>query len=339
MTTRTPSRAPALLEREAELETLAAALDAARAGTGRLVVVEGHAGMGKSELLGAARGFAKGTGVQVLAATGSELERDFAFGAALQLLEPAVAAASPAERGRLFAGAAALGEPLLESPSAEAGRTGSEEDVFPVLHGLYWLVSNLAEMGPLLLAIDDAHWVDAPSLRFALYLAQRLHALPVALVVARRPGERTGEEDLLARLAGHEAAVRIAPAPLSDEAVGRLVDTTLDDDVEPAFARACAEVTNGNPLLVNQLRAAAHADRLAPDATGARRLRELAPEEVSRTVLLRLSALQLGATSLARAVAVLGDGTPLRRAAWLGAVEPGAAGAAADALAAAEIFE
>jgi DNA-binding CsgD family transcriptional regulator len=328
----------ALLERDAELETLGSALDDARAGRGRLVVVEGHAGMGKSQLLAAARGFAKGTGVRVLAATGGELERDFAFGVALQLLEPALAAATPAERGRLLAGAARLSEPLFESPAAEAGRSQTEDDVFPVLHGLYWLVSNLAETGPLLLAVDDAHWADAPSLRFALYLAQRLSALPVALAVARRPRERGGEEGLLARLAAHPAATRIELGALSAPAVARLVRATIDGAVDPEFAAACAEVTGGNPLLVEQLMRALESEGVGADAAGARRVRELGPEEVSRSVLLRLSSVQFGATALARAIAVLGDGISLRRAAALAALEPGVASEAADALAAAEIL-
>jgi DNA-binding NarL/FixJ family response regulator len=335
---KTPVSASALLERDRELEALGGALDDARAGTGRLTVIEGHAGMGKSQLLAAARGFAKGTGVRVLSATGSELERDFAFGAALQLLEPAVSGATPAQRERLFSGAARLSEPLFDSPAAEAGRTDSEDDVFPVLHGLYWLVSNLAENGPLLLALDDAHWADAPSLRFVLYLAQRLAALPVVLAIARRPGEPGGEEDLLARLSGHPAAGRITLEPLSERAIERLARATFADEVDPDFGAACGEVTRGNPLLVNQLLSALAAEGAGPGAEGARRVRELGPEEVSRSILLRLSGLQLGATSLARAIAVLGDGTPLRRAAALASVEPGLAGEAADALAAAEIL-
>ncbi|MDX6669696.1 MAG: hypothetical protein QOI91_59 [Solirubrobacteraceae bacterium] len=337
---RTPNRAvssSALLEREPALETLLTALDDARGGRGCLVVVEGHAGMGKSQLLSAARGFAKATGVRVLAAGAGELEGDFGFGVALQLLEPALSAAEPAERDRLLAGAAGLSAPLFAgAPPGPA--EGSEDDLFPLLHGLYWLVSNLTESGPLLVAVDDAHWADAPSLRFLLYLAQRLAALPVALVVARRPGEPAGDEELLARLAGHAAAVRVALEPLSEVAVGRLVRATFAEDVPGGFNAACTEVTRGNPLLVNQLLAALQAEGTEPDAAGERRVRELGPEEVSRSVLLRLSGLQLGATSLARAISVLGDGTPLRRATALGGLEAGLAREAADALAAAEIL-
>src|SRR2546429_8508827 len=110
----TPAGRPALLEREVELEALNAALDGARAGQGRLVLVEGQAGLGKSQLLTAVRGFARGTGMAVLDARASELERDFPFGVALQLLEPAVAAAPRDERERLLAGAAGLSASLFE---------------------------------------------------------------------------------------------------------------------------------------------------------------------------------------------------------------------------------
>lgn len=329
--------APALLEREAELETLGTALDAAREGRGSLLVVEGHAGLGKSQLLAAARGFAKGTGVRVLSAAGGELERDFAFGIALQLLEPALAAADESQRRRLLDGAAGLAAPVL-ARTGPPPRGQGEDDVFSLLHGLYWLTSNVADDGPILLAIDDVHWADAPSLRFLLYLAHRLAELPVAAVVARRAGDPGVDEELLAKLTGHEAAERVVLRPLSDRAVDRLVRASFLDDVAPRFSAACAGVTRGNPLLVQQLLAALELEGASPDASGALRVRELGPEAVSRSVLLRLSALQLGATSLARAASVLGDGAPLRRAAELARIETGVAREAADALGAAEIL-
>jgi ATP/maltotriose-dependent transcriptional regulator MalT len=64
-----------LVEREREIAALAALLDAARAGEGRVAWIEGPAGIGKSTLLAEARRHAAGTGARVLAARGSELER------------------------------------------------------------------------------------------------------------------------------------------------------------------------------------------------------------------------------------------------------------------------
>ncbi|HKZ14614.1 MAG TPA: AAA family ATPase, partial [Solirubrobacterales bacterium] len=76
-----------MLERDRELEALAAALADARAGSGRLAVVEGPAGQGKSSLLAAVATRAEGDGMRVIAARGREFERSFAFGAVRQLFE------------------------------------------------------------------------------------------------------------------------------------------------------------------------------------------------------------------------------------------------------------
>jgi AAA ATPase domain len=94
---------PALLERESELEELARAVAGAREGAGRVVLVEGPAGVGKSRLLASVRASASEAGLQVLGARGAVLERDFAFGIARQLFEQTVLAATGAERQALFA--------------------------------------------------------------------------------------------------------------------------------------------------------------------------------------------------------------------------------------------
>jgi predicted ATPase len=82
-----------LLEREAELVALQALVESARSGDGRLVVIEGAAGIGKTRLLGEARSLA--TGFDVLSARAGDLESDFAFGIVRQLFEGALAACPP----------------------------------------------------------------------------------------------------------------------------------------------------------------------------------------------------------------------------------------------------
>src|SRR6476646_5281501 len=86
-----------LLEREDLLAHIDDALEGAREDRGRLVVVEGPAGIGKTAIMAAARTRAESLGIRVLRARGAELERDFAFGVVRQLLEP-VLAARPEER-------------------------------------------------------------------------------------------------------------------------------------------------------------------------------------------------------------------------------------------------
>ena len=157
----------ALLERERELSALLAAADAAVAGSARLVVVEGPAGIGKSRLLAALREEAPGRGLRVLHARGGELEEDFPFGVVRQLFEPALV--DRGVRERWLSGAAAPAAAVFSPPGDETGGDAT----FAALHGLYWLTATAAGEEPLLLCVDDLHWADRPSLRFIAYLTRR----------------------------------------------------------------------------------------------------------------------------------------------------------------------
>jgi MoxR-like ATPase len=79
-----------LLEREREVSVLEGAVSGV---AGQLLFVEGPPGVGKTRLVAGARSAARGAGVTVLEARGAELEREFAFGVARQLLEPTILAA------------------------------------------------------------------------------------------------------------------------------------------------------------------------------------------------------------------------------------------------------
>jgi hypothetical protein len=121
---------PLLLERDRELAALSAAAADAAAGTARLVVVEGPAGIGKTRLLATLRADAPGLGLRVLAARGSELELEFPFGIVRQLFEPALT--DPEARDRWLAGTAAPAAAVLAPPDA-AQDPG--DAAFAALHG------------------------------------------------------------------------------------------------------------------------------------------------------------------------------------------------------------
>src|SRR5215470_6235449 len=85
----------------------------------------------------------------------------------------------------LLAGAARRALTAVEDAAGAAPSAAAAGDPpFAVTHGLYWLAVNASEAGPVLVAIDDLHWADQASVRFLLYLADRLSGLPVALVLS-----------------------------------------------------------------------------------------------------------------------------------------------------------
>ena len=207
-----------------------------------------------------------------------------------------------------------------------------------MLHGLYWLCANLAARRPLVLAVDDAHWADASSLRFLVFLVTRLDELPLALVVATRPEVHGPARDVLAGLAAEPAAAVLQPAPLSPEGVAALVQAGLGEAPDAAFIDACVRATRGLPFLVSQLLVALREDGVRPVAGSAPLVERQGARTVARWILVRLGRLDPAAGRLARAVAVL-ERASVPEAAALAGLDTAAAVAAADELVAAGILE
>src|SRR3954462_4407372 len=316
-----------LLERDEELRELDLLLDEALdRRRGRLVLVEGPPGIGKPRLLDALRPRARERGAVVVSARASELDRDFPFGVVRQLFEPTVAR----ERTELLEGAASRARPLFDA--APASDAAAEPPAVELFHGLYWLVANLAERAPLLLTIDDIHWADAASLRFVQFLVPRLEELPVLVALASRIEEPGYDHGVIDALVTDPLARVLRPAPLGDDAVATLVGSALGRTPDAAFSEACTEATGGNPFLLRELLHELAGDGVEPAAEAVPVVSQLAPPTVARAVLLRLARLGDEAAALARALAVLGDGTPLHRVSALAGLSQDEAAQAATAL-------
>jgi DNA-binding CsgD family transcriptional regulator len=324
------------LERGREQVALDAALAAACDASGQIVFLEGAPGLGKTLLLSLVAQRAQERGIVALRARGGELERQFPFGVALQLYEPYLSAATPRERDRVLAGAAAHAAPILSGREEVGGVSGQTE--FGLLHGLHWVAANIAERRPLLLAIDDAHAADDASLRALLYTAQRIEDLALAIVLTARPLPASATSgDALSMLASHGLVRRLELAPLSEDGIAAIVRAQLPE-ADDAFCAACARVTSGNPFFARELLAELTAGEIVPSAEHAARVGEVAPLTIARAVGTRLERLSPAATPLARAVAVLGDPAPLAHATALAGLARRAAADAADELAGADIL-
>lgn len=323
-----------VLDRERELAAIDRALAAAIAGNGRVLLVEGPAGIGKSTLLRAGSALARDRGVTVLSGRGSPLEHQFSYGVVRQLYEP-FGLADGTYESDVLEGAARL--------SLRAFREGNGEGVargdvsFATLHGLYWLTANLALRAPIVLVVDDSHWADVSTLRFLIFLGSRLEGLRTLVLVARRTGDRGAVAELeleLAAIAGES----LRPAQLGRAATARLVRRELGGRTSERFCGACHEATGGNPLLVRTLVTSLAAEGVEPTDEAAGRVDSFGLDAVGRVLDRQLAHFPDGAAAFTEALAVLGDRAPLRHVARLAALDLGDASAFADSLRKASIL-
>jgi DNA-binding CsgD family transcriptional regulator len=320
-----------LLERERELAVLERCLAEAGTGHGRLVAMEGPAGIGKTALLGAARTLARERGVTVLSARAGPLEENFPYGVVRQLFEPVTLAPG----GPALAGAAALAMPVFTHEQPDR-RLPPEDVPFSTLHGLYWLTVNLGSRQPLLLVVDDCQWADVSSVRFLAHLGARLDGLPVVVIATIRSGDRATSPELLDTFLSL-ATDTIQPSPLSAAAAVRIVRGELGTATD-RFCRACHVATGGNPLLLRTLLASFMTQGAEPSDEAAAGITEFGAGSVARLLARRLALLPAGADAFARALAILGHSVPLRQVAALAELGFEPAAELADGLRAASVL-
>jgi tetratricopeptide (TPR) repeat protein/energy-coupling factor transporter ATP-binding protein EcfA2 len=263
-----------LVGRERELEELVAILAAAGPGRGRLVLLAGHTGFGKSDLLAAVCGRLRASGE----AEASEvvLVPCFASGASVPLSAFAdVLAALVREDGRRVKAKRAVEivrevAPLLEFvPVAGAplsagakvatsltlrslGGDARAEQAQRSADVVSALTTIAAREAALVVAIDDAQWLDEQSVDVVLRLLRAFPAAPVTLVLAY--GDDVLDAGAPLRLVLTEAVVaddvatRVDLEPFTVEEVRRLVERAFGSEVDERLAPWLTEAAEGNPL-------------------------------------------------------------------------------------------
>ena len=322
-------RVACLLERAAEVAAIDDALAAARAGRGAMVLVEGPAGIGKTELLSAALIRARRNDMRVLAACGGELEVSIPFAVVRQLFEPALLRADGATRERVLSGAAVHAAGVVD-PRVDPG--ASAVDPAAVLHGLYWLTANLCADAPLVLVVDDMHWSDPGSASWLVYLARRAEGLALTLLLAARPVEPGVDHRLLGQFRAIDGLTRLRPAPLSPAAIEELARSHLGRAVDASFTAACHSATAGNPFYVTELLRALRSDHVAGAEPGSRAIEGLTPAAVVEATLARLARMPAEVRRVAEAVALLEPSAELRWVADLTGLADDVVASSADAL-------
>src|SRR5689334_13424243 len=225
----TEGPAEVLYGRRAEREALERLLDEVRRGQSRVLVVSGEPGVGKTALLESASGSV--SGFRVARAVGVESEMELAFAALQQLCAPLL--------GRLDR----LPAPQRDALGVAFGlQSGDAPDRFLVGLAVLSLLAEAAEERPLVCVVDDAQWLDRASAQALVFVARRLLAESVALVLAtREPSqELRGLPALVVEGLGNGDARAL---------LGSELRVPLDERVTE---RIVAE-TRGNPLALLEL--------------------------------------------------------------------------------------
>jgi DNA-binding CsgD family transcriptional regulator/tetratricopeptide (TPR) repeat protein len=209
-----------------------AALDAVLSSGSGALVLRGEAGIGKTALLGYAA--ASACGHRVLRASGSESEAELPFAGVHQLIRPLL------DRS---------GE-LPEEQAAALRSIGSPRaDRFAVSAAVLDLLARSAEREPLLCIVDDAHRLDRASLAALAFVARRLRAERIVLLLATRDAA--------------DGLPELVLGALDREAAGRLLDGRLDRAAAPLVRERLLDAAAGNPLALRELPAALSAEQLA----------------------------------------------------------------------------
>jgi DNA-binding CsgD family transcriptional regulator len=328
-----------LLERDEDLGPLRELVDSTADGAGAVAIVHGPAGIGKTSLLRATSEYARARGLTVLSARGSQLEQSLAYSVVRRLFERHVLALPPEVFAQVFSGAASIAAAVVGATSATSASPPAGADAnptFAILHGLHWLAVNLASRQPIVVCVDDAHWVDDATLRWLAYLGERSDDAPILLLLATRDGE-PGDPVVLRSLLERPETLAVSPSALSVTAVAELADELLGESPEDLIG-ACHHATAGNPLLVRELLLALKDVATRPGSDPVAAVAGLTTDTIARSVLPRLARLGPAAVAVATAAAVLGDEAALPTVAAVAGVDTEAAVEAVDALARAEIL-
>ncbi|WP_454337156.1 ATP-binding protein [Streptomyces glaucescens] len=220
--------------RRREMSLLCAALDSAMAepAEGSAVLLQGEAGIGKTALLDRLATVARDRGFSVLRATGSEAEAGLSFGAVRQIVGPLTQRSTTLPLHQRQALRSALG------PDEEPAPGG-----FLVGAAVLALIAETTRGRPLLILVDDLHWVDSSSLTVFAFLHRRITDLPLVFVSASRSGSTATD--------GWPApSVQVTALARDDAAL--LLRRHHAEVAGPAVERVLDEAA-GNPLVLVEL--------------------------------------------------------------------------------------
>lgn len=280
-----------------ELGSLQAGLDDALQGRGRLFVISGEAGIGKTRLADELDRYARARGAKVLRGVCYEHEGAPAFWPWSQV---AAALANGHER---TAGNAQLALSRLAPEVEDAPAAQPELARFRLFDGVTAHLRRAAARQPLVLVLDDLHWADKPSLLLLEFVAREMESQPILLLACYREFEAPLGHPLtqtLGYLLRLPITERLELRGLSPPEVLELLHEAAGEADEAAASRIHAD-TNGNPLFIGEIvRLFAGSGHISPAAGYA------LPRGIGDIISRRLQGLSVESRRMLEVASVLG---------------------------------
>ncbi len=234
-------------------------VDEAERGVGRLVVVVGEAGIGKTRLLEEATRYAVSRGRLAL---WGRCHRDAGLppywpwrqvlSRLVQVSEASSVQRWAGPKGSLLDRLLYESDGVAESPGPDAAEDG-ESARFRLSETLERFLRGAARERPLLLVLDDLHWADQPSLRMLEFIARDLDTIPLVVLAGCREEEGAGIAGLLSRLTRERSFERLDLSALDRLAVEKLVALSNDLSTRADWVDLLWQTTQGNPLYLVEI--------------------------------------------------------------------------------------
>jgi tetratricopeptide (TPR) repeat protein len=286
-----------LVGRDRELRELIGGLDDAAAGRGRLILLAGEPGIGKSRLADELARHARGSGFRVLWGRGWEDAGAPPYWPWVQALRSHVRALAPAEvRRQLGPGAADVSQMLPDlrdlfpdlAPPPESGSAAR----FRMFDSATTFLRNATREGPMLIVVDDLQAADTPSILFLRFLATQLSEIPLLVVGTYRDVALTPDHALTSAIGelSREPITRVIKLTgLQAGAVGEFIGATTGTMPPERVVSAVWRETKGNPLFVSEAVRLLTAEGRIGDVGDLSSLRVAVPAGIREVIARRIS--------------------------------------------------
>jgi DNA-binding SARP family transcriptional activator len=247
--------------RDREWALVSSLLQEAMAGRGRVVLVAGEPGIGKTRLLEELAGLATARGARVLAGRCYELEQNMAYAPVIDALRTLLAGTPALLSSCPPAQVAAVAELLpdlrrLRPELPPYQPLPPDEERTRLLAALAHVIQHCTWQEPLVLLLDDLHWADPSTLQFVHYLGRQIHDQPLLLVGAYRSTQVSPGYPLAAlrnHLVRQGVLVDLSLPPFGQEDVVLLLRILGHEQVGDALARQLYRETEGHPFFLAEV--------------------------------------------------------------------------------------